>query len=83
MMRVEEYKRHFTKMMRYTPDDVNTDKKKRFWFHRGLHHGIHQIVAGSDHSSLARVHMVNRAMFAPNLAIGPASQMFRMSYFLS
>jgi hypothetical protein len=24
-MRVEEYERHFMKMMRYAPDDTNTD----------------------------------------------------------
>jgi hypothetical protein len=27
-MRVEEYERHFMKMMRYAPDDTNTDQKK-------------------------------------------------------
>jgi hypothetical protein len=31
-MRVEEYERHFMKMMRYAPDDTNTDQKKQFWF---------------------------------------------------
>ena len=55
-MRVEEYECHFTKLMRYAPDDVNTDEKKKFWFHRKLHHSIRQIVAGSDHPSLR--HMV-------------------------
>jgi hypothetical protein len=39
-MRVEEYKRHFMKMMRYAPDDTNTNQKKHFWFPRGLHHDI-------------------------------------------
>lgn len=29
-MRVEEYERHFTKMMRYALDDTNTDEKKQF-----------------------------------------------------
>jgi hypothetical protein len=29
-MRVEEYERHFMKMMRYAPDDTNTDQKKQF-----------------------------------------------------
>jgi hypothetical protein len=27
-MRVEEYERHFMKMMRYTPEETNTDQKK-------------------------------------------------------
>ena len=39
-MKVEEYERHFMKMMKYAPDDTNTEEKKQFWFHRGLHHGI-------------------------------------------
>ena len=29
-MKVQEYERHFTKMMRYAPEDVNTDEKKQF-----------------------------------------------------
>ena len=48
-MKVQEYERHFTKMMRYALEDVNTDEKKQFWFHRGLHHWICQILAGSIH----------------------------------
>jgi hypothetical protein len=39
-MKVEEYECHFMKMMRYAPDDTNTDQKKQFWFLRGLHHGL-------------------------------------------
>jgi hypothetical protein len=31
-MRVEEYECHFMKMMRYAPDDTNTDREKLFWF---------------------------------------------------
>jgi hypothetical protein len=29
-MRVEEYECHFTKVMRYTTNDTNTEKKKQF-----------------------------------------------------
>jgi hypothetical protein len=29
-MRVEEYERHFMKIMRYAPEDTNTDQKKQF-----------------------------------------------------
>jgi hypothetical protein len=29
-MWVEEYERHFTKMMRYVADDTNTEEKKQF-----------------------------------------------------
>jgi hypothetical protein len=59
-MRVEEYERHFTKMMRYAADDTNTEEKKQFWFLRGLHHGIHQIVMGCEYTSLRS--LVNRAI---------------------
>jgi hypothetical protein len=27
-IRVEDYERHFMKMMQYAPDDTNTDQKK-------------------------------------------------------
>jgi hypothetical protein len=59
-MRVEEYERHFMKMMRYTPDDTNTDQKKQFLFLRGLHHGLRQALKASEHKSLR--HLVNRAI---------------------
>jgi hypothetical protein len=59
-MRVEEYERHFTKMMRYAADDSNTEEKKQFWFLRGLHHGIRLIVTGCEYPSLCS--LVNRAI---------------------
>ena len=59
-MRVEEYERHFMKMMRYAPDDTTTDDKKQFWFLRGLHHGLRQSLKASEHKSLR--HLVNRAI---------------------
>jgi hypothetical protein len=59
-MRVEEYERHFMKMMRYAPDDTNTDQKKQFWFLRGLHHGLRQALKASEHKSLR--HLVNHAI---------------------
>jgi hypothetical protein len=59
-MRVEEYERHFMKMMRYAPDDTNTDQKKQFWFLRGLHHSLRQALKASEHKSLR--HLVNRAI---------------------
>jgi hypothetical protein len=60
VMRVEEYERHFMKMMRYTPDGTNTDQKKQFWFLRGLHHGLRQGLKASEHKSLR--HLVNHAI---------------------
>ncbi|XP_039776793.1 uncharacterized protein LOC120644271 [Panicum virgatum] len=47
-------------MMRYAPDDTNTEEKKQFWFLRGLHHGIRQVVAGCEFPTLR--HMVNRCI---------------------
>jgi hypothetical protein len=60
VMRVEEYERHFMKMMRYAPDDTNTEQKKQLWFLRGLHHGLRQRLKVSEHKSL--LHLVNRAI---------------------
>jgi hypothetical protein len=51
-MRVEEYERHFMKMMRYAPDNTNTDQKKQFWFLQGLHYGLCQALKASEHKSL-------------------------------
>jgi hypothetical protein len=59
-MRVEEYERHFMKMVRYAPEDTNTDQKKQFWFMRGLHHGLRQGLKASEHKSLR--HLVIRAI---------------------
>jgi hypothetical protein len=59
-MRVEEYERHFMKMMRYALDDTNTDQKKQFWFLRGLHHGLRQALKVSEHKSLR--HLVNHTI---------------------
>ena len=51
-MTVVEYEHHFTRTTRYAPDDTSTVEKKQFWFHRGLHHGIRQILARSIHQLL-------------------------------
>jgi hypothetical protein len=59
-MRVEEYERHFMKMMWYAPDDTNTDQKKQFLFPRVLHHGRRQTLKASEHKSLR--HLVHRAI---------------------
>jgi hypothetical protein len=60
VMRVEEYKRHFMNMTRYVLKDTNTNQKKRFWFLRGLHHGLRQGLKASEHNSLR--HLVIRAI---------------------
>jgi translation initiation factor 2 beta subunit (eIF-2beta)/eIF-5 len=59
-MRVEEYERHFMKMMRYAPEDTNLEQKKRFWFLRGLHRGLRQGLKASEHKTLR--HLMNCAI---------------------
>jgi hypothetical protein len=59
-MRVEEYERHYMRMMRYAPKDTNTDQKKQFWFLRGLRHGLRQGLKASEHNSLC--HLMIRAI---------------------
>jgi hypothetical protein len=34
---VQEYANRFHELMRYMPDDTNTEKKKVYWFRKGLH----------------------------------------------
>jgi hypothetical protein len=36
-MPVQEYANRFKELMRYVPDDINTEKKKVYWFRKGLH----------------------------------------------
>jgi hypothetical protein len=44
-MTVQEYANHFQELMRYVPDDTNTEKKKVYWFKKGLHRGMaHHLV---------------------------------------
>jgi hypothetical protein len=59
-MRVEEYERHFMKMMCFAPEGTNTDQKEQIWFRRGLHHNLHQGLKASEHKSLR--HLVIRAI---------------------
>jgi hypothetical protein len=59
-MRVEEYERHFMKMMRYALEDTNLEQKKQFWFLRGLHHGLRQGLMAGEHNSLC--YLVIRAI---------------------
>jgi hypothetical protein len=59
-MRVEEYERHFMKMMRYAPENTNLEQKKQFWFLRGLHPGLHQGLKASELKTLC--HLVIRAI---------------------
>jgi hypothetical protein len=59
VMRVEEYERHFMKMMRYAPENT-FEQKKQFWFLRGLHHGLRQGLKASELKTLR--HLLIRAI---------------------
>jgi hypothetical protein len=59
-MRVEEYERHFVKMVRYAPEDTNLEQKKQLWFLRDLHRSLRQGLKASEHNSLR--HLVIRAI---------------------
>jgi hypothetical protein len=39
-MSMLEYANRFQELMRYVPDDTNTEKKKVHWFRKGLHKGM-------------------------------------------
>jgi hypothetical protein len=44
-MSAQEYANCFQELMRYVPDDTNTEKKKVYWFRKGLHRGMaHHLV---------------------------------------
>jgi hypothetical protein len=59
-MTVEEYERHFVKVVRYAPEDTNLEQKKQFWFLRGLHRSLRQGLKASEHNSLR--HLMIRAI---------------------
>jgi hypothetical protein len=47
-MSVKEYANRFQELMRYVPDDTNTEKKKVYWFRKGLHKGIAHHLSAHD-----------------------------------
>ncbi|XP_072150052.1 uncharacterized protein [Setaria viridis] len=51
-MKVQEYAKKFHELMRYAPDDTNTEKKKMYWFRKGLHHGMEMHLAMHDCQNL-------------------------------
>ena len=59
-LRVQEYASVFTKMMRYAPDDTDSEEKRQYWFKLDLHRGIRQFLSSTDYSSLRQ--MINKAI---------------------
>jgi hypothetical protein len=47
-------------MMRYAPDDTNTEKKKVYWFRKGLHRGMAHHLVAHDCSTLRT--MIDKAL---------------------
>jgi hypothetical protein len=53
-MSVQEYANHFQELMRYVPNDTNTEKKV-YWFRKGLHKGMAHHLAGHDCPTLRSI----------------------------
>jgi hypothetical protein len=53
--------------MSYVPDDTNTEKKKVYWFKKGLHRGMAHHLAAHDcrtlHSIIDKALIVERSRF--------------------
>jgi hypothetical protein len=59
-MSVQEYANCFQELMRYVPDDTNTEKKKIYWFRKGLHKGMaHHL---SVHDCLTLRSIIDKAL---------------------
>ena len=51
-MSVQEYTNRFQELMRYATNDSNTEKKKMYWYHKGLHRGMAHHLAAHDCDTL-------------------------------
>jgi hypothetical protein len=54
-MSMQEYANRFQELMRYVPDDTNTEKKKVYWFRKGLHRGMAHHLAAHDCPTLRSI----------------------------
>jgi hypothetical protein len=54
-MTVQEYANRFQELMRYVPDDTNIDKKKVYWFRKGLHKGMAHHLSAPDCPTLRSI----------------------------
>jgi hypothetical protein len=50
-MSVAEYHNRFTYLSRHAPDEVNTNGKKRYHFHNGLHNQIQVRLLNTTYTS--------------------------------
>jgi hypothetical protein len=54
-MFVQEYANRFQELMRYVPNDTNTEKKKVYWFRKGLHKGMAHHLSSHDCPTLRSI----------------------------
>lgn len=66
-MKVQEYTNKFQELMRYTSDDSNIEKKKIYWFCKGLHQGMEMNLSAYDcptiHALVGKALRVERLRF--------------------
>jgi hypothetical protein len=54
-MSVREYANRFQELMGYVSDDTNIDKKKVYWFRKGLHKGMAHHLSAHDCPTLLSI----------------------------
>jgi hypothetical protein len=54
-MSVQEYANRYQELMRYVPDDTDTNKKKVYWFRKGLHKGMAHHLSTHDCPTLRSI----------------------------
>jgi hypothetical protein len=63
-MTVNEYLNSFIQLLRYAPDDINTDEKKQYMFLNGLNDDIQFQLLNTDYADFQ--HMVDKAIVIEN-----------------
>jgi hypothetical protein len=63
-MTVNEYLNSFIQLLRYAPDDINTDEKKQDMFLNGLNDDIQFQLLNTDYADFQ--HMVDKAIVVEN-----------------
>jgi hypothetical protein len=66
-MSVQEYANRFQELMRYVPDDTNTEKKKVYWFRKGLHKGMAHHLSAHDCPTLRSI--IDKALIVERLRL--------------
>jgi hypothetical protein len=64
---VQEYANRFQELMRYAPDNTNAEKKKVYWFRKGLHRGMAHHLAAHDCPTLRSI--IDKALIVERLSL--------------